>query len=209
MKKFYTAVPFRMDGGIKKLRYNAVDNCKLQYDEEIRFPISAAVNGYIEEGEQIEVIGISKEIGSAPEYLAMMKEEINAICATHNCPPAIFHDVLVPNDEGVEAQLQLFQTLIALADDNDELFCCVTYNTKILVLTLITALQYAYRLRKNCSIQCVLYGELDRRNNPDPEAWVKKIYDITALIQMGEMLNMLAKTGVENPAAAIHEMLGI
>jgi len=97
----------------------------------------------------------------------------------------------------------LVKELLDYVDDDDELFVCMTYGTKPLSTALMMATQYAYRIKSNTSISCVVYGLLDRNVTPN----VHKVYDMTALIQLDEIVRILAERGVTNPKEVIHSIL--
>ena len=61
MKKFLTRIPLQAEGNLKKLNYIAVDHEKLQMDSEVSFPILTAVNGYVKENEELEILAVVAE----------------------------------------------------------------------------------------------------------------------------------------------------
>ena len=67
MKKFITVSPFQPKENLTKGKYAAVDNSKLLYDGEIQFPILTAINGYVEDGEEINVLCIQADYDNAIE----------------------------------------------------------------------------------------------------------------------------------------------
>jgi hypothetical protein len=67
------------------------------------------------------------------------------------------------------------------------------------------ALNYAYRLKHNVSIGCIVYG---RFFHDDPNG-NNGIYDTTALFYMDSIVNRLAESKAPHPEAAIRAMLGL
>ena len=65
MKKFLTRIPLQGRGNLQKMKYTAVDHEKLQMDNEVSFPILTAVNGYVQENEELEILA---------EYLVEKKD---------------------------------------------------------------------------------------------------------------------------------------
>ena len=63
------------------------------------------------------------------------------------------------------------------------------------------ALNYGYRVQKNVSIGCVVYGQLDFMTK---EA---RIYDVTSLFYMDEIVRTLAESGAKNPLGLIQKLL--
>ena len=64
------------------------------------------------------------------------------------------------------------------------------------------AVQYAYRVKKQTTISCIVYGQIQRPER-DRSTWTGRVYDMTALVQLDEIVRMLADRGVEDPKAVI------
>lgn len=71
------------------------------------------------------------------------------------------------------------------------------------------AVQYAYRVKRNTSITCIVYGGVDRSQGRDPECWVGYVYDETALVQLDEIVRTLADRKVSDPRAVIRRILDL
>ena len=105
--------------------------------------------------------------------------------------------------------METFQKLIDLMEDDDELFACTTYGTKPQAQAVMMAVQYGYRIKHNTSISCIVYGEIARRN-PDSNTWsTAKVYDVTALTQMDEIVRVLADRKVADPKSMIEHILNL
>jgi hypothetical protein len=76
-------------------------------------------------------------------------------------------------------------------------------------LGLLRAVQYAYRVKRNTSISCILYGQVDRSAGSDPNGWKARVYDETALLQLDEIVRILAERKVPDPKAVIDSILGL
>ena len=61
MKKFIMTSPYQPKGRLEKGIYKAADNQTLAYDSPTSFPIIASINGYVEKGEDIELITIASD----------------------------------------------------------------------------------------------------------------------------------------------------
>ena len=102
--------------------------------------------------------------------------------------------------------MALFQRLIDCVEDNDDLFACITFGTKPLSMAVRMAVQYAYRVKRNVSIPCIVYGSITRSGR-DASTWTANVYDETALIRLDEIVRMLAERGVEHPRETIDRIL--
>lgn len=190
-------------------RYQAVGNSRLQMDSSTNFPILAAVNGYIEQGEEFRVFAVAADSEDGRRNCGVLQDELESLCREKNCPCPQIEVISAPSDERVASHVAVFQKLIDCVDDDDELFACITYGTKPLSQAVLLAVQYAYRVKKNASISCVVYGQIDRSKGKEPELWTAQIYDETALIQLGEIVRVLAERGTADPKAAINTILSM
>lgn len=207
MKKFFTAMPLQ---GLKDLHrniYQAVDNTKLQLDCAVSFPILTAINGYAVSGEEIRVIAVATDNADVRHNLGVFQGELDALCQKNKvlCPNGV-ESILIPEDDRVKCQMSTFQKLIDFVDNDDELFLCMTFGTKPMSQVMMMAVQYAYRVKRNASISCVVYGGLIRQNG---KVLGSRVYDMTALVQMDEIVRMLADRGVPDPKRAIDQILNL
>lgn len=209
MKKFITVIPLQVQGQLRRYHYQAVDNSRLQMDGPTSFPILAAVNGYVQPGEEFRLLAIAADSEDGRRNCAVLRDELERLCRTKGCPCPQIETIPAPEDEGVAAQIAAFQRLIACVEDDDELFVCVTYGTKLLSQVTLMAVQYAYQAKKNTSISCVVYGQIDRSGGQEPERWTARIYDETALLQLGEIVRVLVQRGTADPRAALDEILSL
>lgn len=208
MKKFFTVVPLQVPGQLKQYRYEPVGNTRLGMEEETRFPILTAVHGYAQPGEPFQIIAVvpDSDIGRA-NYQAL-RQELEAMCSKYGLTCAGVKEVTVPADESVATHASTFQKLITYAENEDELFACITFGTKPLSMAVRMAVQYAYRVKRNTSISCIVYGQIDRPSR-DESTWRAYVYDETALVRLDEIVRVLADRGVADPGAVIQRVLSL
>lgn len=209
MKKFITVVPLQVKGQLRSYRYHAVGNGRLQMEEETSFPILTAVSGYLSPGEASQMIALMPDSEDGQRNLDVLREELQALCAKRGYEVPELVVVPLKGGDDVAAHVDTFQKLIDRVEDHDELFACITYGTKPLSQAVLMAVQYAYRVKHNASITCIVYGSIDRTRGDAPETWTGFVYDETALIQLDEIARMLAERGVMNPQATIRRILSL
>ena len=200
MKKFIMTSPYQPKGRLEKGIYKAADNQLLAYDTPTSFPIIAAINGYVEEGEKIELITIVSEYENAEYNYELFKEEVEALSQNKGFNYTL-KEVRVPYNNEIDTELELFRKLIDYTADNDTLYACITYGSKPFPLVQIMALNYAYRIRKNVSIGCIVYGAKDHNNGN------MEVYDITSLLYIDEAVRLMAEQKIENPTDVIKNLL--
>lgn len=208
MKKFYTMIPLQVSGELIAYCYEPIGNSKLLMKTKTRFPILTAVSGYAVPGEPFAVIYVVTDDGRAQENENQFLAELHDLCETKGLIEPELHRISIGTDETVAAQTGVFQKIIEYAQENDELFACITYGTKPQSQVLLMAVQYAYRLLKNTTISCIVYGQIDRPSK-DKSTWTGKVYDMTALVQLDEVVRMLADRGVKNPKPIIDSLLSL
>ena len=206
MKKFFTVVPLQKPGQLNPQLYRAVGNTRLQTQRETCFPILTAVNGHALPGEDFRLIAVETDTQDSRYNLGLLRAELEQLCAEKGlvCSRSV-EAVPVPVDEQVSTHVATFQKLIDLVEDDDELFACMTFGTKPLSTAVQMAVQYAYRVKRNASISCIVYGLLDWSVKPP----VPYVYDMTALIQLDELVRVLADRGVTNPKETIDRILAL
>ena len=201
MKKFIMTSPYQPKGSLKKQLYEAVDNQTLSYAFPTSFPIITAINGYVEKGEEIELITIVAEYENAEYHYELLKNEIEDLSKKKGFRYRKPREVRVPYNNAINTELELFGKLIDCTSDGDTLYTCITYGSKPFPLIQIMALNYAYRIRKNVSIGCIVYGELEHNNNKG------KVYDITSLLYIDEAVRLFAEQKIKNPTDLIKNLL--
>lgn len=207
MKKFFTRVPLQPKGLLGKYRYDAKGNSKLSINKKTSFPIITAINGYCEENEEIEIYAIVNNTEAELYNFELLCSELSEIIKEKKliCKLGV-QKIEIKEEQDVMAQTDLFQKLIDVVADDDELFACMTFGTKPQTTVMQMAIQYAYRIKKNTSIGCLVYGEIVR---PENENWYGNVYDMTALVQLDEIVRILATQKVENPKEIISTILSV
>ena len=210
MKKFYTIISLQTDlaDELSAYQYKAVGNARLQLDHKTRFPILTALEGYVQPGEEVAVIAVMPDLDNGRKNLELFRRGLAVCCGRKDIPCPEVQVVTVPTDDAVATHVETFQKLLDFAADGDELFCCMTYGTKPLSTALMMAVQYAYRVKKNTTISCIVCGQV-LRPEKDKHTWTGSVYDMTALVQMDEVVRVLADRGVENPKAVIDRLLAL
>lgn len=203
MKKFITRIPLQLNGNLKGTHYQAVGNEKLQMSDTTAFPIITAIQGYVGPGEMFEVYALGCDTEPENENFRLLCEEVRSICEKKNIVCSGVKRIMLELDQSVIAQTRNFQELIRYVEDDDELYACMTFGTKPQSIVMIMGIKYAYRIKKNVSIGCILYGEKDHKTGEG------KVYDMTALIQLDEVVRVLAEQRVENPQNIIQMILDL
>ena len=208
MKKFFCLIPFQ-PYSLVAYCYQAVGNQKLRSEEKVCFPILNAIEGYVEPGEPFKVVVAMTDTENCRKHLPTFEKELNALVARRSLEKPEVIVFRPADDQSVQKQVELFQQLIDHVEDGDELFSCMTYGTKPMSQVVMMAIQYAYRIKKDTSLACIVYGEIIRIEGKEKEDWEAKIHDMTALVQIDEIVRILADRGVSNPKETIDAILSM
>lgn len=202
MKKFITTIPLQGRGELSSSVYQAVGNPALQYDKKIAFPIIAVMNAYVKEGEEIEVLAIKQNHERTNRNYEIFQEQLKEFEKDKNCTCKISL-VSIPYEELVDTHLYTFEQLIEKLGHGDELYACMTYGTKMVPIVEMLALNYACRVLDNTSLGCAAYGQLDHGTG------TMKIFDISSLLLMDEIVNRISSLKPANPIGYIKTVLDI
>ena len=207
MKKFFTILPLQEP---IPMVYRESGNEQLHLDKAIPFPIFNAMYGYVEAGEEIRVIAVATDVPAAKKNIEVFNHYLKEMCREKNVTCTVGLEVItIPHDESVATHVTTFQRLLDYVEDQDELFACMTYGTKPTSSALMTAMQYAYNLKNNATIECIVYGQVDRSAGKDSSSWVGTVYDMTALIRLDEIIHTLARLNVKDPKSMIDSILSV
>ena len=204
MKKFITYISMQPERGLCKVKYEPVEMELVRDPGEVYFPISVLVHSCVQKDEKIEILCML-ESGNEDEVrnLGKLVEEVDRSSKEIGFEYSI-NKIEVSPEESVESQLKTFESLISNISDGDKLYACSTYGTKPIPIVEMMALNYAYRVKEDVSVEKVVYGKVIRNNGVLTGA---KIYDITALFSMNQIVNHLAEQKIKNPEKAIRMLL--
>ncbi len=187
---------------VHKVIYKTNGNEKLNYDKETGYPMLTMMNGYIEDGEKVEVILVQPEYQNCYDNTEEIKKEIAELALSKNFSYEI-KIVSTPYSETIDTQLKRFSDTINLINDNDTLFICNTYGSKPTPIIQTMVANYAYRTLDNVTIGCIIYGQFDHTTKEST------VYDITALFHMDEIVNNLAKLKIKDPSQKVRQILDL
>lgn len=187
---------------LKKTKYKSQESSLLLYNKEIRFPITAAINGYAEKGDKIKVVAVRNTendyvMRNDREYFV---KEMDAVREEKGIPKEDFsvEYIDVKSFVGRDADVYLFKEVINKIHKNEELYFCITYGTKSVPIVLFSVANYLEKV-KNALINCILYGNLELQGDKVKTA---EIYDMTQVYYNHNIFLKLAELGLEDPLSS-------
>lgn len=207
MKKFIAMIPLQPVKGLHKTKYAFADNSKLLYeyygeeeDSYISFPIIAALSGYVERDETVQIIAVVQEYHNAKENYIRFQEEIKNFEKLRGCTCELV-TIEANYSEYVDDHLSTLGNIISQIKNEDELYACVTFGSKASSMVEMLAINYAYRALENVKIGCIVYGHFDH------ETKISTIYDVTRLFFMDEIVRNVADLKLNDPLNYIKMVL--
>ncbi len=207
MKKFIMITPLQpiIDGRdlLTPMNYQVEGNTRLAFDRATRFPLIPVINGYAEKGEEIRVIAVTPDTEAARIHLQQLQEEVQELQEEKGFICKGVESISVEYAGDVDTQIDIFHKLMGYMENGDTLYACLTYGNKPMPIAELMAIQYGYRVFDDVLIDCLVYGEKDHSK----KGW-GKIFDITALIQLDEIVRMLADNKIADPKRIIDSIVG-
>lgn len=202
MKKFITSIPFQPTDKFEKVRYAAQENDKLlANDIETRYPIIVAIKNSVRKGENISVAIIAanehQNVGKNKELFC---EELDALKANIGFEYEL-KEIPTTTAETPEKHLELFEEIISIFEENDEIYADITYGTKPTPIVMMMALSYAYEMCSNTDVKAVIYGA---KNHVTSKT---EIFDESCLFYMNSVIHKMAQTKPSDPLKFIRNIL--
>lgn len=202
MKKFITTIPRQPEKFLTDCIYEAANNPKYQTDVLTCFPVIPIIVSSCEENEKIGIYAVTtKDYSECLKNKVRFEKQLEELLGKKNISYTLEY-IESPFSEDVGTHLNTFKSIISYISDNDVLFADITYGTKPTPIISLMALNYAVKLCKNSRVECVCYGEKDFLNDKC------RLFDVTSLFTMNEIMNNMAKAGVKEPQKLIEMIIG-
>lgn len=204
-KTFITVIAEQAKGMLKKSVYKAPESKELYYGKEVSFPIINAINAYAKPDDEIKVIAIVNTESENAKYNfeTIFKLELKNIKEEKGLDNLDINNVKVVkavSDQTMKSNLDLFENILGVIDDDEILYTCITFGTKPMPMMLFMALNYAYKVKLNVEIGAIIYGSFYSGTR---EAL---IYDLTALFYTNSLFLELADAGESDPVNKLKEI---
>lgn len=195
-------IPQQPEGNLHLVNYrNPGNSVALEYNRETRFPLIPVISNSAEKGEKICIYLIKPAYEITNLWLGEFMKELDALKADigfeYDAPTIIDCSV----SEVIDNHLELFGRLIETVSDGDNIYCDVSFGTKLIPMIMLMFANFAYRCRENVMIEKLVYGALDHSTTPKQS----NIYDVTAMFYMNATVNTIPKT--QDPVSLIKNLI--
>ena len=201
MKNFICTIPQQPEKNLKKTKYeNPCGNPVLECTEEVSFPVLVLMKNTVAKGEKIHITTVKQEHANCDINKNTFMSELEALKNEVGFEYEL-ETILTPFSETIDAHLDLFGKLIGYVHDDDMIYADITFGTKPIPMLILMTLTYAYKFKKNASVENIVYGQY----NHDTD--VSSLYDVSALFYMNSTINTMDETS--DPEKFIKAMLAL
>lgn len=185
MKKYYMTISQQKEGGLNAALYiNPGKNPVLESDTPTHYPIIPLIANTAEAGEKICIYAICPDHPNTRLNYELLKADLTAIKEKigFEYELSVIESAF---SEMVSDHLELFGKLVTTAGDDEIIYADITYGTKPIPMILMMFMTYAYKFKKNVSVENIIYGLYDHNTNTG------RTFDVSALFYMNSTINSM------------------
>ena len=203
-KTFILTMSIMKKGYLKEINYICNGNTSLNFDAKTCFPSIPLIAAYASKDDDINlvVIKIKDDKIDSDANLEKFDEELSALNKKLETNIKINKIIEVPYNENKNTHIELLSKLINVFDGG-KLYCDITYGTKPMPIIMITALNYAEKV-KDCDVDTIVYGQYSHDGSDKGE-----LFDVTALYHINSVINTAAMFGGQNVEEIVKTLLKI
>ena len=99
----------------------------------------------------------------------------------------------IREDQSEIVGLAMFADILKQTPDDTDVYACVTYGTKAVSLLMAFSLIFMEKLKVNCLVQGMYYGEVRREANKELG---RRLYNLVKYLQLGEIVDSISQMGL-------------
>lgn len=203
MKKFISTITLQSKGA-QKLHYSD-DTAKDKERILTAFPIIQKISDSVQKGEKIKVVVMIVGDGRYRENYNNFICELDELKNQRGFEYEL-DTIEKQENEQKDTIISFLGDIIAKIEDGDSLYACITYGTKPMAIITIMALHYAYRIKKDISVEAIFYGMINWLGG---EVQGGTIYNTTSLFYIDCMIDRIANMGTSDPQGTVKALMDI
>ncbi len=196
---FITVIPM-MGGKLNPQVYKRTQGVDFDTNMETRFPIIPVIKRYQEDEIETQVITVRFKNDDSDTNLKMFYDE----AAELGIKPEQIVDVAVPENQEYDTGVKLFMQVLNAIEEDSDVYACITYGTKVMSLMMAYLLDSLEYIRRNVKVQGVYYGEVQRNEGKEREAF---FYEITNLVFLNRTIKDLDDLKLQKPEEFLKKLL--
>lgn len=196
---YYTAIPLQSNFVLQSAVPEAV-NFRLLDQTPRRFPILRILAQTMEPGDEADLIVVRQSNSKEnPNYAAFLQE-----LESLQIPNVRVRDLVLEESQSRDVILSMFKSLVGTLQNHACYYACITFGTKLWPLVLQSVMNYAKKVLPDTEVKGIYYQEALRENG---QIVKHRIYDMSVLQSLNNVVDLVAATEGENPEAAIDLLL--
>ena len=204
MKKIiFATVPMLPEGKLARVRYRKENTGEL-FSSEASFPSIPMIEWNVDGRDEVKLVVVMTQDDNnrSQENLKRFQAELRELSNKMGIPLDIHDTIVVPHEETVQKQYQLFRNVCRHFENDSEVLIDITYGTKVTSIGLFAALAYAEKLR-SCLIKHIYYGKFAHDDRATGE-----LYDIRCLYELNMAVQETISTAPETLDALLEQLWG-
>lgn len=193
MKKiFISGMSMLPQDSIKRIKYNAVNNNNLKYEDMTSFPIIPLLNSYAKKDDEISIyiIMTADKNNNCQHNLQLLKQELKELNVKNDIDLNITGIIETPHEETKNSNINLFKKIIKIFDGS-QVYADLTYATKITPIIMFMALNYAEKSKKG-AIKTMVYGKYTHDGGNTGE-----LFDVTSLYYLNGVIDIASQNNAD------------
>lgn len=202
MRTFITSIPLQIKGKLYSVVYEPI-GFEMEGRKKTAFPIIPIIEQ--EMGKSIdgkdEVVVLKLENPAVENNYKLFLEELAELGILEEQVKTI----IVPMEQTTDNGIRMILDILENVSDDSDVYACVTFGTKVMSTLETFALIFLEKLKVNCRIQGMFYGEIRWRDSGDPEeGW---LYNLTSNLRLNRIVDRIQSLEMADAERFFREIL--
>ncbi len=190
-KQFIITIPMLPEESLKELEYKSADTPDLPVVRS-RFPGIALLEWNLAKSDndvKITLVMTDDDNHRSQKNLEIFLQELEKLAERRGIALCVDSIVTLPHNETADKQLESFRKLTDMYQEGADVFCDITFGTKVTPICIFASLAYAEKLR-DAVVKSIIYGKYAH-----DDGQLGTIYDIRCVYELNMTVN--AMTGMD------------
>lgn len=204
MRTFITFITLQGGGNLKTCWYEP-QGFMLKHNLETSFPIIPIIcEMLVEEPEEDYcIIPVRFQNADSERNEEIFRSQLMEIGVD---PKKIQKSIILPENQSGENCARMLTKLIEAVPDHSEVSACLTFGSKIVTIIMTFALICMEKLKMNCQVEGMYYGEVQRENGA---AVGYRLYNAVTLMKLSTIVDEIDQMRLADPEAFLKNILGV
>lgn len=204
MKTFITAIS--MQGTLKQGVYEPV-NFTLADNRKTAFPIIPVIADHLacadeDEKDYYQIIAIVVKNADTDRNYQLFLAELEEL----GVPESKVKKIEVEENPSEIMGLKVILRILEHVPESGDVYACITYGTKVISTMITFSLMFLEKLKVNCVVEGMYYGELVRENN---EEIGRRLHNLVNYLLLGNIVDHIKEMKVTDADEFFRDVLGV